>query len=99
MRAGDDGDDAHAAALELLGDLDGHDVAAARGDDERAVLRREIEVAQDAFSEPAHVFEEHRLPLAVRADDEIVKGKREFDDRIEAGKRTVTRPHFLDHDP
>ena len=56
------------------------------------------EISQDAFGQPAHVFQEHRLPLAVGADDEIVKRQRQFDDRIEARERAVARPHFLDHD-
>jgi len=47
--AGDDGDDADAALLELLGHFDGDEVAAAGGDDEGTVLGSGVEVAEDAF--------------------------------------------------
>ena len=98
VRAADERHDADAALLELLGHLDRHDVAAARGHDERGVARVEGVVAQNAFGEAADVFEKHRLPLAIRADDQVVEREREFDDRVEAGKRAVARPHLLDHD-
>ena len=94
----DDRDHAHAAPLKLLRHLDRHDVAAAGGDHERGILRREVEVPQDARSKAAHVLEEHRLPLPIRADDEIVEAERQLDDRIEPRERAVARPHLLDHD-
>lgn len=94
----DDGGDLHPALLKLLGHLDGNDVAATAGDDEGAVAGLEVEVAQDAIGKAADVFEEHGLTLAIRAHDEVVEGQREFDDGIEARKRTVTRPHLLDED-
>ena len=97
VRGADDGGDFHAAFLKLLGHLDRDDVAAAAGDDEGAVTGHEIEVAQDAVRQAADVFEEHGLPLAVRADDGVVGGEGEFDDRVEAGEGAVARPHFLDH--
>ena len=97
--AGNDGDDAHAAGLELLGHFDGDEIAAAGGDDQGGVLRGEVEVAENAFGEAADVFEEHGLALAVGADDEVVEAQREFNDRIETGKRSVARPHFLDQNP
>ena len=97
--AGDDRDHLHATPLELLRHLDGHDVATAGRDDERAVLRRELEIPENARGEAGDVFEEHGLTLAVRADDEVVEAQGEFDDGIEAGKRSVTRPHFLHENP
>ena len=60
---------------------------------------RQIEVAQNAFGQPADILQEHRLPLAVRADDQVMKAQRQLDDRIEAGERAVARPHFLDQNP
>ena len=98
VRGADDGGDLDAALLKLLGHLDGDNIAAAAGDDEGAVAGLEIKVAQDATGEAADVFEKHGLPLAIRADDEIVEGQRELDDGIEARKGAVTRPHFLDED-
>ena len=99
MFAADDGDDLHAALLEARRHLDGDEVATAGRDNERGIRGREIEVAQDAFGEAGDVFEEHRLALAVRADDEIMEAQRELDDGIEARKRTVTRPHLLHENP
>ena len=98
MSAADDRHDLHAAMLKPLRHLDRHDIAAARRNHERGVLGRQVEVPQDPLGQAAHVFQEHRLPLAVRADDEVVKAQREFDDRIETGERAVARPHLLDHD-
>src|SRR5207247_2468038 len=40
--------------------------------------------------------QEHRLPLAVRAYHQVMEAQRQFHDRIEARKRAVARPHFLD---
>ena len=50
-------------------------------------------------SEPLHVLQEHRLPLPVRADDRVVKGHRQLDDRVEPRERPVAREHLLDGHP
>ena len=49
--------------------------------------------------EARHALDEHRLPLAVRADDLRVEGHRELDDRVEARVGAVAREHLLDGDP
>ena len=41
---------------------------------------------KDALGEAGNIFEEHRLALAVRADDEVVERERKFDDRVESRK-------------
>jgi hypothetical protein len=73
VAAADDRRDAQAAPLKQLGHLDRHDVAAAGADHQGRVLRRQVEIPQDPLGQPAHVFEEHRLPLPVGADDGVVK--------------------------
>jgi len=50
------------------------------------VFVRQAEVAEDALGEPADVFEKHRLPLPVRADDQVVKRQGQLDDRMKPGK-------------
>ena len=45
---------------------------------------RQVEIAEDALGEAGDVLEEHRLPLAVGADDEVVERQRQLDDRVEA---------------
>ena len=82
----------------VFGHFDRDDVAAAGGDDQGGIFRRQIEVSQDARGEAGNVFEEHGLALAVGADDRVVKREREFDDGVEAGEGAVTRPHFFDQD-
>lgn len=99
METGDDGHDLEAAPAEAFGHFHGDDVAAAGGDDEGGVLGAEVEVAKDAIGEAGDIFEEHGLALAVRADDEVVEAEGEFDDGVEAGEGTVTRPDFLDQNP
>jgi hypothetical protein len=95
---GDDGDDLEAAAAEAFGHFDGDDVAAAGGDDQGGVLGVEVEIAEDAFGEAGHVFEEHGLALAVRTDHQVMEAEGEFDDRVEAREGAVAGPHFLDQD-
>ena len=97
--AADDGDNANAALLKRLCDLDGDDVATAGGNDEGGVGLGEVVVAQDALGQAVGVLEKHRLPLAIGTDDLVVKRERQLDDRVEAGERPVAGPHFLDHDP
>ena len=92
----DDGDDFQAAELELLGHLDGDDVAAAGRGDKGAVGRVNIEVAQDALREAGDIFEEHGLALAIGADHDVMKRERKLDDGVEAGEGSVAGPHFLD---
>src|SRR3989442_6456958 len=57
-----------------------------------------MKVTQDAFGQAAHILQEHRLPLPVGADDHVMETERQLDDRIKAGERSITWPHFLDHD-
>ena len=49
--------------------------------------------------EPLDVLQEHRLPLAVGADDRVVEGHRQFDDRVEPRERSVPREQLLDRHP
>ena len=94
----DDGGHAHSLPLELLGHFHRHQIAAAGGDHQRGILRCQREIAQDPFGQAADVFQEHRLPLPIGANDQIVKRNRQLDDGIETGKGAVTGPHLLDHD-
>src|SRR5437762_6357645 len=94
----DNNHDLYAALPEAFGHFDRHRVASAGRRDQRAVFRRDLEIAEDALREAGNIFQEHRLPLAVRANDGIVKGEREFDNRVEAGEGTVTRPHLFHED-
>lgn len=98
MGDADQGDHRDAPAMEGLGDFYGNHIASAGGDHQGAVLGGEIEVAEDAFSEAGDVFEEHGLALAVGADHQVMEREGEFDDGIETGEGTVTRPEFLDED-
>ena len=97
--AADDGDNANAALLKGLCDLDRDDVATAGGNDEGGVGLGEVVVAQDALGQAVGVLEKHRLPLAIGTDDLVVKRERQLDDRVETGERPVARPHFLHHNP
>ena len=54
---------------------------------------------QSTGAEPLDVLQEHRLPLAVGADDGVVIGHRQLDDRVEARERPVAREHLLDRHP
>src|SRR5262245_3763596 len=89
--ATDDRDHPDTALAKTFRDFDRDDVATARRGHERGIFRLEIEVPQNALGQSAHVLEEHRLPLAVRAHHEIMKAEREFDDRIEPRERSVAR--------
>src|SRR5688572_7337348 len=97
--AADDHDHFEAALFEALSHFNRHNVAPARRRDERTIFRPQIEVAQNSFGKAADVFQEHRLTLPVWPDDEVVKAKGKFNDRIEPRKRTITRPHFLHKNP
>ena len=98
MFPADDGDDFDSTLAELFGDFNRHDIAAARRSHQRRVLRQQIEVPQNPLGQSADVLQKHRLPLAVRPDDEVVEAERQLDNGVEAGKGPVTRPHFLDQD-
>src|SRR5208282_1696458 len=94
----DDGRDEDASLFKSLGDFDRHDVAAAAADHESAIDLLQIVVAQDAFGESADVLKEHRLPLAVGADDGVVEAQRKLHHRVKPWEAAVARPHLLDHD-
>jgi hypothetical protein len=79
--------------------LDRHGRQAAVAEDDHRVGRAQREVGQDLGGEPLGALDEHRLPLAVRADDLRVEGHRELDDRVEPRIRAVAREHLLDGDP
>ena len=61
-------------------------------------LRAEGEVRQDDLGEAGRPLDEHRLALAVGADDLGVERHRQLDDRVEARVRAVAREHLLDRD-
>ena len=44
------------------------------------------------------MLEEHGLPLAVRADHQVVVGEGELDDGMEAGEAAVAGEHLFDND-
>ena len=73
-------------------------VDAAVGVDEERVGRAEHEIPQDHLPQPLHMFEEHGLPLAVGAHDDVVVGQRQLHDGMEARKAAVAREHLLDED-
>ena len=70
-----------------------------RRDGQEAVVGRRREVPPEDRAEPLDVLQEHRLPLAVGADDRVVIGHRQLDDRVEARERAVPREHLLDGHP
>src|SRR5829696_5826510 len=100
-RMGDGGDGDHRQPR-LAGParhLDRHGGEAAVAEDDHRVGRAQREVGQDLGGEPLGALDEHRLPLAVRADDLRMEGHRELDDRVEPRIRAVAREHLLDRDP
>src|SRR5688572_23372445 len=44
------------------------------------------------------MLEEHSLALPVRADDEVMKCQRQFNNRVEARETPMTREHLFDED-
>ena len=58
----------------------------------------EFSVADDLGGEARDVLEEHRLPLAVGADDEVVERQRQLDDRVKSGEAAVARELYFDWD-
>ena len=88
----------HAAALKFLPHLHRHQIAAAARNHQRAVHLTQREIPQNARGQSAHILEEHRLALAIRADHPVVKRQRQFHDGIPAWERPVARPHLLHHD-
>ena len=60
--------------------------------------RPEGEVGEDDLGQARHALDEHRLALAVGADDLRVEGHRQLDDGVEARIRAVAREHLLDRD-
>ena len=75
MFAADNGHDAYPPPAKVLGHFDRHHGATARRRHQRRIAGCEIEVAQNALRQAAGIFQEHRLPLTVRPDDEIVKAQ------------------------
>ncbi len=75
-----------------------HGRQAAGREDDHHVVRPEREVRQDDLGEPGRPLDEHRLALAVRADDLGVERHRQLDHRVEARVRAVAREHLLDRD-
>src|SRR5215216_1928573 len=65
-------------------------------EEQKTIRRTEHKVTQNDLTKPFHVFEEHRLALSVRANDEIVKREGQLDDRMEAGETSMTREHLFD---
>src|SRR5918994_3886980 len=91
--------DRQPTGLRALGDLDRDGSAAAGAEDEHHVRRLQLEVGEDRLRQALDPLDEHRLALAVGADDLRVEGHRELDDRVEARIGAVAREHLLDRDP
>ena len=72
-------------------DLDGHRRQPVGAEDHHDVGRPELEVREDYLSEALHTLDEHRLTLAVGADDLGVVRHRELDHRVEPGIGAVAR--------
>src|SRR6478752_5777887 len=100
QRLGDrrDGDHAHAPGLRALGHLHGDRRMATRGEHHHDVMRPEGEVPEDDLGKARRPLDEHRLALAIGADDLRVERHRQLDDRVEARVRAVAREHLLDRD-
>src|SRR5687768_1521725 len=88
----------HFLFLEQFCHLNRNDIATAGRDDECAICGDYVEISQDPFRESRCVFQEHRLPLSVGADDQVMECQGKFDDGIESWKRPVAWPHFFNHD-
>ena len=58
-----------------------------------------VKFDEDDLGEARRPLDEHRLALAVGADDLGVERHRQLDHRVEAGIRAVAREHLLDRDP
>ena len=69
---------------------------AAGGEDDHDVLGAEREVVEDDLGQAGHALDEHRLALAVGADDLGVERHRQLGDRVEPRVRAVAREHLLD---
>ena len=67
--------------------------------DQRVRSGRSSKLARIVSARPAHPLDEHRLTLAVGADDRVVIAHRQLDDRVEARERAVPREHLLDGHP
>ena len=70
------------------GHLDRHGRGAAGAEHHHRVGRAQVEVGQDRLGQPLDALDEHRLALAVGADDLRVEGHRELDHRVEARDRS-----------
>src|SRR4051812_42759766 len=71
MLFADDGHDLHSAILKSSGHFDWHEITSARRGNKRAIVRRDLEIAKNAFGKAADVFKEHGLTLTIWADDKI----------------------------
>ena len=92
-------DDLQAAGPRAARELHRNRGRTAGREDHHDIARPEREVVEDHLGEAGHPFDEHRLALAVGADDLGVEGHRQLDDRVEARVRTVAREHLLDRNP
>ena len=79
--------DPEAAPACPAGHLDRHGGRAPGREDEQHVMGAEREVVEDDLGQPGHPLDEHRLALAVGADDLGVERHRQLGDRVEAEER------------
>jgi len=93
-----DGHHGKAPAARALSDLDRNGGETADAEHDHHVGRLELEVREDDLGQPFHPLDEHRLPLAVGADDLRMEGHRELHDRVETGEGAVAREQLLDGD-
>ena len=92
------GDHSQAARPRLLRHLDRQGREAARREDDHQVVGPKLKFERIVAASPGMSLDEHRLALAVGADDLRVERHRQLDDRVEARVRAVAREHLLDRD-
>ena len=85
--------------LENLCDLNRHHIAARGGHQQSAISGICLKVSQDAFGKTRHIFKKHGLALPVGTHHLMMVGQRKLHNGMKAGKRAITGPHFLNHDP
>src|SRR5262245_52373466 len=94
----DHANDLQAAPPGALRHLDDDLADAARRDDDHDVPLAEREVAEDLLGVTGRLLQVQALSQTVRADDQVVEGQTQLDDRVPADKTPLPRGHlFAEH--
>src|SRR5215213_4266342 len=93
-----DCDHRHLESLCFEDDIYNDFIDAAIREKQEAIRCTENKIAKNDLAKTFHVFKEHRLALSIRANNEVVKCERQFDDRVEAGETPMTGKHLFDED-